>query len=195
MGFVPGLVIGVLAVNDNACKTMEKQTVPPQTSCDYPVLLWFPLWTPLDLIKVQEHLLAQLAALSTSACSLLAHRGLLCQPRSHQSFGDVLSQCQVWVSECLWLLWCRQSQFESIIKIHGLTGEKKRLLYTCPVWDLCSQHRAEPRLFRLPSSPASTPAVSVTSLEMQNKMWTLKTLRGFKPTFGLLSGKTLGCPA
>lgn len=62
---------------------------------------------------------------------------------------------------------------------------EKRLLYTWPVWDLCSQHRAGPRLFRLPSSPISTPAVSVTSLEMQNEMWTLKTLRGFKPMFGL----------
>lgn len=124
-------------VNDNVCKTKEKQAVPPRTGCDCPVLLYFSQWTWLDLITAQEQHLAELAALSTSACSLLAG-SLACQPRTDQSCG----------------MSYHSAKSESV-HAHRFTGEKETVAHL-PVCDLCSQCRAGVKLFHLPSSPIST---------------------------------------
>lgn len=75
----------------------------------------------------------------------------------------------------------------------ALRGGGERLLHTHPVWDLWSQCRVGARLFHFPSSPISITAVSVTFLEIQNKMQGLKTPRDLESMLRLLTGQNLCC--
>lgn len=100
------------------------------------------------------------AALSTPACSLLAHRSSLPAWSWPELWG-----CGVTVpslSQCMLQLLGRQSQFRSISKMHGFNREKK----ACTGWDLCSHCRAGAWVFPLPCCPNSTTAVPVTCLEV-----------------------------
>lgn len=114
----------------NVCKAMKKEAVPPRMGCDCPVLLWFP---PLYFTKVQEQHLAQLAALTTSACSSLAD-SLFCQPGADQSCGGVLPQCRVCVSACLLSPGAVKTSSDQSARCMGLQG-KKGLAQLYPLWD------------------------------------------------------------
>lgn len=186
MGFVP-VLIGFLDCQWQ-CKTMEEQAAPPR------VRLWLSCAFIISSVNTtgldrRTEATPGTAGSTESLCLLCAGtQEFLLSVWSWPELWDVLSGAKPESVHAHSSSGAGRASSGQSTRRMSLQGRKK-LLHTCPVWDLCSWCRAAVRLFHLSSSPISIPTMSVTSPEIQNKTQALKIPRGR----GFCSGQNLGC--